>query len=87
MIRSFSDKEAEKLLNRERSRKLPPYIQPIARRKLEMIHAAGSLQDLRNPPSNHLEKLKGGLKRQIQYQDKRPMVHLLLLARKRSDRS
>ncbi len=59
MIRSFSDKEAEKLFNRERSRKLPPDIQIVARRKLEMIHAAGSVQDLRIPPSNRLEKLKG----------------------------
>ena len=58
MIKSFSDKEAEKLFNRERSRKVPQDIQAITRRKLEMIHAAGSLQDLRNPPSNHLEKLK-----------------------------
>ena len=62
MIKSFSDKEAEKLFNRERSRKVPQDIQAITRRKLEMIHAAGSLQDLRNPPSNHLEQLKGDLK-------------------------
>ena len=62
MIKSFSDKEAEKLFNRERSRKVPQDIQAITRRKLEMIHAAGSLQDLRNPPSNHLERLKGELK-------------------------
>lgn len=59
MIRSFSDKETQKLFERESSRKLPRDIQNVARRKLEVLHAAGSLQDLRNPPSNHLEKLKG----------------------------
>ena len=59
MIKSFSDKETEKLFNREFSRKIPPEIQNVARRKLEILNAADSLQDLRIPPSNHLEKLKG----------------------------
>jgi len=62
VIIGFLDKEAEKLLGRERSRRLPPDIQKIARRKLEIINAADSIQDLRNPPSNHLEKLKGDRK-------------------------
>ena len=59
MIKGFSDKETEKLFNREFSRKLPPDIQSAARRKLEILHAASNLQDLRSPPSNHLERLKG----------------------------
>jgi len=62
MIRSFSDKETEKLFNREARRRIPPDIRNIARRKLEILHAAGTLQDLRIPPSNHLEKLKGNWK-------------------------
>ena len=59
MIRSFADKETEKLFNREFSRKLPGDIQRIARRKLEVLDAAENLNDLRIPPSNRLEKLKG----------------------------
>lgn len=59
MIRSFADKEAEKIFNRDFSRKLPADIQRIARRKLEILDAAENLNDLRVPPSNRLEKLKG----------------------------
>jgi toxin HigB-1 len=59
MIRSFADKETEKLFNRELSKKLPGDIQRVARRKLEVLDAAENLNDLRVPPSNNLEKLKG----------------------------
>lgn len=59
MIRSFADKETEKIFGREFSRKLPNEIQRIARRKMEVLDAAENLNDLRIPPSNHLEKLKG----------------------------
>ncbi len=59
MIRSFADKETEKLFNREFSKKLPSDIQRIARRKLEVLDGAESISDLRIPPSNRLEKLKG----------------------------
>lgn len=59
MIKSFADKETEKIFGREFSRKLPNDIQKIARRKLEVLDAAESLNDLRVPPSNRLEKLKG----------------------------
>jgi toxin HigB-1 len=62
MIRSFGDNETEKVYQREFSRKLPPDIQPLARRKLEVLNAAENLQDLRIPPSNHLEKLSGSRK-------------------------
>ncbi|WP_081616370.1 type II toxin-antitoxin system RelE/ParE family toxin [Xanthomonas sacchari] len=59
MIRSFIDKEAEKIWRGERSRRLPADIQPVARRKLRMLNAAASLEDLRVPPANRLEALKG----------------------------
>ena len=61
MIKSFADKETEKIFNREFSRKLPNEIQRIARRKLETLDASENLNDLRVPLSNHLEKLKGTL--------------------------
>jgi proteic killer suppression protein len=59
MIQSFKDKEAEHLFERAGSRKLPPDIQRTALRKLWMIDAAQDIHDLKAPPSNHLEKLKG----------------------------
>lgn len=59
MIKSFAAKETERLWRRQASRKLPSTIQRIARRKLEILDAAETLQDLRTPPSNHLEKLSG----------------------------
>ena len=59
MIKSFRDKETEKVFNRQRSRKLPGDIQQIALRKLRMLNRAQSLQDLRVPPANRLEKLAG----------------------------
>ena len=64
MIKSFADKETEKVFNREFSRRLPHDIQRSARRKLEVLNAAETLEDLRNPPSNHLEKLSGNRKDQ-----------------------
>lgn len=59
MIRSFENKETEKVFNRQVSRKLPRNIQRIALRKLRMLHRAVTLQDLRIPPGDHLEKLHG----------------------------
>jgi proteic killer suppression protein len=59
MIRSFKSKETEKIFNRQRSRKLPQDMQQVALRKLRMLNRAVSLQDLRVPPANHLEKLSG----------------------------
>jgi proteic killer suppression protein len=61
MIKSFSDQESEKIWNGIRSRKLPNEIQGIARRKLRMINNALDINDLRIPPANRLERLKGGL--------------------------
>ena len=59
MIKSFADKETEKIFRRMFSRRLPPTIQAVARRKLEILDAAEILDDLLIPPSNHLEKLSG----------------------------
>lgn len=64
MIKSFKDKEAEKIFARNYSRRLPPSLQRSALRKLLMIDAAQDLNDLRVPPSNHLEKLEGKRKGQ-----------------------
>ena len=57
MIRSFKDKETEKIYNQEFSKKLPIDIQKVALRKLMMIDASEKLSDLKIPPSNHLESL------------------------------
>ena len=59
MIRSFRDKETERIFKRQLSRKLPSDIQQVALRKLRMLNRAQSLQDLRVPPANRLEKLSG----------------------------
>ncbi len=61
MIKSFGDKETERIWKGEYSKKFPPNIQPTARRKLRMINNAQDINDLRVPPGNRLEKLKGDL--------------------------
>lgn len=61
MIQSFGDKETEKVWNGIRSSKLPNEIQEIARRKLRMLNNSQTINDIRVPPSNHLEKLSGDL--------------------------
>lgn len=59
MIRNFKDKETQKIFERSRSRKLPSDIQQVALRKLRMLNRAETLQDLRVPPANRLERLVG----------------------------
>ena len=59
MIKSFKDAETEKVFARQLSRRLPKAIQQVALRKLRMINNALSLNDLRIPPANRLEKLLG----------------------------
>lgn len=59
MIKSFRSKETEKIYLREVSSKLPIDIQQVSLRKLRMINNAKSINDLRIPPANRLEKLKG----------------------------
>ena len=62
MIESFGDAETEKIFEGTRSRRLPGDIQHRARRKLRMLNQARDLIDLRVPPANRLEALKGDLK-------------------------
>ncbi len=59
MIRNFKDRETQKIFERQRSRKLPSEIQQVALRKLRMLNRAETLQDLRIPPANRLERLSG----------------------------
>ena len=59
MIKSFRDEEAERIWRGEASKKLPRSIQHVARRKLRMLNNAQSLEDLKVPPANRLEALKG----------------------------
>lgn len=60
MIRSFDSIETELIWAGQRSRRLPPDIQVAALRKLRLLNQARLLQDLRVPPGNRLEALKGG---------------------------
>ena len=62
MIVSFGSKETHKVWQGERVKKLPLEIQKIGRRKLRMLNNSQDLNDLKIPPSNKLEKLKGALK-------------------------
>jgi toxin HigB-1 len=64
MIKSFRCREIEKLFRRERSLKFLPDIQRQAQRKLYLLDAAVSLEDLRVPPGNRLEALAGNRKGQ-----------------------
>jgi proteic killer suppression protein len=59
MIRTFKDKETEKIFNRYHSQKFPNDIQRAAFRKMRMLNRAQNINDLRVPPANRLEKLKG----------------------------
>ena len=59
MIRSFKCKETEMVFSRQRSGRLPHDIQRVALRKLRMLNRAVTLNDVRVPPANRLEKLKG----------------------------
>ena len=59
MIRSFRDKQAERIFYRLRSRKIPDGLQRTALRKLRILNRAMNINDLRVPPANRLEKLKG----------------------------
>lgn len=59
MIKSFKCSETEKIWEGTMSKKLPHDIQQIARRKLRMLNNANVLNDLKIPPANRLEPLKG----------------------------
>lgn len=59
MVVSFGSKDTEKIWLAEQIKGLPNEIQEIARRKLRMINNSLNINDLRIPPANRLEKLKG----------------------------
>jgi toxin HigB-1 len=61
MIKEFGNKETELIWSGIQSKKLPIEIQNVARRKLRMINNSQDINDLKIPPANHLEKLKGDL--------------------------
>ena len=56
VIRSFADRETEKVYHREVSRRIPTDVQAAALRKLRMLSNARELRDLRSPPENRLER-------------------------------
>ncbi len=62
MIISFGDKQTEKIWQGIRVKEFSNEIQQVGRRKLRMLNNSQSLNDLRVPPSNKLEKLSGKLK-------------------------
>jgi toxin HigB-1 len=64
VIRSFGNREAEELWQRERVRSLDPRVLRTALRKLVLLDAAVALDDLRVPPGNRVEGLKGDRKGQ-----------------------
>jgi proteic killer suppression protein len=59
VIKSFRDRDTERLFARQRVKRLPPDLQRVALRKLRVLDAAENLNDLRVPPGNRLERLKG----------------------------
>ena len=59
MIKNFADRETEQIFRGQHSRRLPSDLQRIALRKLVQVNAAASLEFLRVPPGNRLEKLSG----------------------------
>ena len=64
MIQSFADKLTAAVFSGLEVRRLPREVQVVARRKLKLIDAAGSLEGLRVPPGNRLEALRGDRKGQ-----------------------
>ncbi len=62
MIKSFADKESENFFITGKSKKIPSTIHKVALRKLDYLNSAVELNDLKVPPANNLEKLKGNLK-------------------------
>lgn len=59
VLRSFADKDTERVWRRERSRRLDQTTQRAALRKLLILDAAETLDDAKLPPENRLEKLRG----------------------------
>jgi toxin HigB-1 len=59
MIKTFADKETQRIFNSGKSKRLPPEVIRRAVRRLEYVHLAINVNDLRVPPSNRLHALKG----------------------------
>ena len=59
MIKGFRDRDTERLFERQRVRRVPSDLQRTALRKLRLLDAAENINDLRVPPGNRLERLKG----------------------------
>jgi proteic killer suppression protein len=59
MIKTFADKETQRIFNSGKSKRLPPELIRRAVRRLEYIHLAITVNDLRVPPSNRLHALRG----------------------------
>lgn len=59
MIASFSDRDTERLFDRQPVRRFPAALRTVMLRKLLLLDAAVALDELRVPPGNRLEKLKG----------------------------
>jgi proteic killer suppression protein len=64
VILSFADRETERIWAARRSRRFPSDLQDAALRKLRLLNVSGRLEDLRIPPGNRLEALKGDRKGQ-----------------------
>ena len=60
MIASFACRKTERLWQRRRNHGLPPLIERVALRKLTQLAGSRDVRDLRQPPGNRLEALKGG---------------------------
>jgi len=65
VIVSFACRKTERLWQRQGNHGLPPWIERVALRKLTQLHRSRELLDLRLPPGNRLEALKGGRKGQF----------------------
>jgi toxin HigB-1 len=64
MIKTFRDKDTERIFKRERVKRFALQLQKLAQRKLDLLDAAESIEDLRVPPGNRLERLSGRRKGQ-----------------------
>jgi len=64
MIKTFRDRDAERIFQRQRIRRFSLSLQNLAQRKLDLLDGAELIEDLRLPPGNRLEKLHGDRKGQ-----------------------
>jgi toxin HigB-1 len=77
VIRSFRSKETERIWRGLQSRKFPGDVQNRALRKLRQLDASLTLEDLRNPPGNHLEGSDSGSCGTVEHSRQRPVAYLL----------